>query len=209
MTPNWTNRELYEALNRQGSEQQRQAFELLYRELYAICLFMLQTATAAEPRELAKDCAQEAIVKVWKNLGSCQQPDSLRSWAKTIARNQTLNEIARLKRQHETSIEREVDVALADMQSAPATSLTRAEKYSAILDLLGAAPISLRSRYVIAAKYLMQMSEEEICQGLQEREGAEVKPSHVQVTRAKNFKKIYSNVDLLRRFWELQQSSAT
>jgi RNA polymerase sigma factor (sigma-70 family) len=204
---NWTNRELYDALHQEATEQQRQAFDLLYRELYAVCFFMLQTATVAEPRELAQDCAQEAIVKIWKNLARCEQPDSLRNWAKMIARNQTLNELARQKRLREASIEREVDETLIDAYTMPAAALTRAEKYTAILDLLAAAPISLRSRYVIAAKYLLQMSEEEICQGLQEREGAELKPSHVQVTRAKNFKKIYSNADFLRRFWELQQTS--
>ena len=209
MSPTWTNRELYEALGQQESEQQRQAFEALYRELYAVCLFMLQTANIAEPHELAKDCTQEAIVKVWKNLSSCEQPDSLRSWAKTIVRNQTLNEIARYKRKPEESIEREVALSVADHHDSPATVLTNAEKYGAILELLAAAPISIRSRYVIIGKYLMQMAEEEICKALQEREGSEVKPSHVQVTRAKNFKKIYSDADLLRRFGELDQTSAS
>lgn len=209
MTANWTNRQLYDALGQQGSEQQRQAFDTLYRELYAVCFYMLQSANVAEPRELAKDCTQEAIVKIWKHLDSCEQPDALRNWAKKIVRNQTLNEIARLKRQQEQSIEREVDLALVDMHTPEAANLTRVEKYSALLDLLAAAPLSLRSRFVIVGKYLMQMSEEEICQALAEREGAEVKPSHVQVTRAKNFKKIYSNADLLRRFWELQRTNAT
>ena len=78
MNPIWTNHELYEALGRHDSEEQRRAFELLYRELYAVSLFMLQSAQVAEPHEWAKDCTQEAIVKIWKNLDSCQQPAAVR-----------------------------------------------------------------------------------------------------------------------------------
>jgi RNA polymerase sigma factor (sigma-70 family) len=209
MNPIWTNRELYEALGRHGSEEQRRAFELLYRELYAVSLFMLQNAHVAEPRELAKDCTQEAIVKIWKSLASCQQPEAVRAWAKTILRNQTLNELARHKRQHEESLEGEAAQSLVDPAGGPTQRLTRAEKYGAIVDLLTAAPLSTRSRFVILGKYLLQMAEDEICQALQEREGAEVKPSHVQVTRAKNFKKIYGDAELLRRFWELYRANVT
>src|SRR6476469_9272201 len=109
MTRKWTDRELYNAFGQNGSDRQREAFDLLYRELYAISLFMLQTTATLEPHALAQDCAQEAIVKVWKHLATCEQPDALRSWAKTIVRNQTLNEIAKLKRRQEESIEHHTD----------------------------------------------------------------------------------------------------
>jgi RNA polymerase sigma factor (sigma-70 family) len=204
MTRTWTDRELYDALAQNGSDQQRQAFELLYQELYTISLFMLQTTAAPEPGALAQDCAQEAIVKAWKNLATCEQPDLLRSWAKTIVRNQTLNAIARLKRQTVDSIEAHVDEPLSDEGASPIEILAKKEKYETILALLAAAPLSERSRYVITAKFLAQMTEEEICQALSKREGTEIKPSHVQVTRAKNFKKIYSDAELLKKFRDLQ-----
>jgi RNA polymerase sigma factor (sigma-70 family) len=208
MTRKWTDRELYDAFGQNGSDQQHQAFELLYRELYTISLFMLQTTVAPEPQALAQDCAQEAIVKAWKNLATCEQPDSLRSWAKTIARNQTLNAIARLKRQAEEPIEGHVDKPLGEENASPIEILVEKEKYATILDLLAAAPLSERSRYVIAAKFLAQMTEEEICVALSEKEQTELKPSHVQVTRAKNFKKIYSNAELLKKFKDLQDDSS-
>jgi RNA polymerase sigma-70 factor (ECF subfamily) len=209
MISSLTNRQLFESLSQQDSEQQRRAFELLFRELYAICLFMLQNAQVSEPYELAKDCTQEAIVKVWKNLPTCQQPDSFRSWARTIIRNQTLNEITRIKRHHEETIESDEAQLVEDHANTPQVALDKAEKYGALLDLLAASPISFRSRYVIIGKYLMQMTEDEICTALQEREGGLIKPSHVQVTRAKNFKKIYGDADLLSRFWELYQTTTT
>ena len=185
MTRKWTDRELYNAFGQNGSDRQREAFDLLYRELYAISLFMLQTTAASEPHALAQDCAQEAIVKVWKHLATCEQPDALRSWAKTIVRNQTLNEIAKLKRRQEDPIEHHVDKPRLDEQTIPTKRLEKAERYRAILDLLDAAPISERSRYVILAKYLLHMTEEEICQALSQKEGVALKPSHVQVTRGR------------------------
>ena len=203
MIRKWTDRELYTALSQSGSEQQKQAFEILYQELYAISFFMLQTTAAPEPRALAQDCAQEALVKVWKHLATCEQPDAMRSWAKSIVRNQTLNEIARLKRKMVDSLDDHVDKPLLDSQTTPVANFQAKEKYNAILDLLAVAPLSERSRYVILAKYLLQMTEEEICQALTQREGSEVKPSHVQVTRAKNFKKIYSDPELYQKFREL------
>lgn len=200
MTRKWTDLELYEACGQDGSEQQRLAFDVLYQELYAISLYMWQTTMAAEPRALAQDCAQEAVVKVWKYLDTCKQPATLRSWAKSIVRNQTLNEIAKLKRKATDSLEEHHDTPLLDEGATPDDSLQAKEKYQAILDLLAIAPLSERSRYVILAKYLLQMTEEEISQALSQKEGSDIKPSHVQVTRAKNFKKIYSDPDLYKKF---------
>lgn len=203
MTRYWSDRELYTACGQDGSEQQRQAFALLYQELYLVCLFMLQTATLSEPQELAQDCAQEAVVKVWKNLATCTYPELFRSWAKTIARNQTLNEIAKLKRKREETLDHALDKPLEDPRALPAAALARHEQYLALLDLLATAPISERSRYVILAKYLLQLTEDEISQALHEKEGGEVRPSHVQVTRAKNFKKLYSDPEVRKKFEEL------
>jgi RNA polymerase sigma factor (sigma-70 family) len=193
MARTWTDCELYQACGQNGSEEQRAAFVYLHQELYALSLFMLQTAVTPEPNELAADCAQEALVKIWKNLHTCQQPDSFRNWAKKIVRNHTLNEIARLKRKQEEALEAAVDHPLQDPQSIPMEAFERAERYGALLDLLRHAPISERSRYVILAKYLLQLNDEEISKALSDREGAMIRPSHVQVTRAKNFKKMMSD----------------
>lgn len=200
MSRTWTDRELYIAFGRDGSEQQRQAFEILYQELYAISWFMLQTTPVAEPQAVAQDCTQEALVKIWKHLDTCEQPDSLRHWAKTIVRNQTLNEIARLKRKPQASIEQVVDQPILDERVIPSDALDKQEKQLAILDLLATAPISDRSRYVILAKYLLQLTDEEISHALSQREGETIKPSHVQVTRAKNIKKITQNAALRQKF---------
>jgi len=206
MSRTWTDRELYTAFGQDGSEQQRQAFEILYQELYAISWFMLQTTPVTEPQALAQDCTQEALVKIWKHLATCEQPDSLRHWAKTIVRNQTLNEIARLKRKPQNSIEQVVDQPMIDESAIPSSALDKQEKQLAILDLLTAAPISDRSRYVILAKYLLQMSDEEISQALSQREGETIKPSHVQVTRAKNIKKITQDAALRQKFRDLKDN---
>jgi len=203
MSQQWSDQALYAALQQQGSDVQRAAFEQLYRELFAIAHFMVQSAAVAEPRAVAQDCAQEALVKVWKNLDTCERIETFRNWARKIVRNQTLNELARLRRQPEASLEREAHEALVDPENSPANAVAATERYSAILDLLATAPISDRSRFVILAKYLMGMTEEEIAQALSQREGASLKPSHVQVTRAKNFRKIYENPTLKAQFGDL------
>jgi RNA polymerase sigma factor (sigma-70 family) len=208
MTREWSDRELYEACGEEGSDQQRQVFALLYVEFYSIALFMVQSAATPDPQELAQDCAQEALIKVWKNLATCTQPATFRHWAKTILRNQTLNELAKLKRKREDSLDHDWESPLPEPHSNPAVAVARAEKYTALLDLLAAAPISERSRFVILAKYLAQMSEEEISQTLSAKEQGDVRPSHVQVTRAKNFKKLYSDAELRRQFADLQDSDA-
>ena len=203
-----SDRELYFALYKEGSDRQRVAFEALYQELYAIAFYMLQSSSFSEPNALAQDCTQEAVVKIWQHLATCEQPDAFRSWAKRILRNHTLNEITRLKRRHEESLEQQTLNAVTDPRPTPSATFGKLERYNTILDLIAAAPLSDRSRYVILAKYLLQMGEEEIAQGVSAREGAVVLPSHVQVTRAKNFKKIYSDPHLLEQFADLQDSSA-
>lgn len=50
---------------------------------------------------------------------------------------------------------------------------------------------------------LLQISDEEISQALSQREGELIKPSHVQVTRAKNIKKITQNAILRQKFRDL------
>jgi RNA polymerase sigma factor (sigma-70 family) len=200
-----SDRDLYLALQEEGSDQQRAAFESLYEELYAIALFMLQNSSFPAPRELAQDCTQEAVVKIWQHLATCEQPDTFRNWAKRILRNHTLNEITRLKRRREESLEHQATDAVTDPHPTPQATFGKLERYNTILDLIAAAPLSDRSRYVILAKYLLQMSEEEIAQGVSAREGAAVLPSHVQV----NFKKIYSDPDLLQQFADLQEPPST
>lgn len=206
MTREWSDRKLYEACGQAGSDEQRQAFAVLYAEFYSIALFMVQSTATPEPEELAQDCAQEALIKVWKNLATCIQPAAFRHWARTVLRNQTLNELAKLKRKREESLEHDPDHPLPQPGSNPAEVVRRDEKYSTLLELLRSAPISERSRYVILAKYLAQMTEEEISQALSSKEQNEVRPSHVQVTRAKNFKKLYSDPKLRQQFADLQDS---
>lgn len=206
MTREWSDCELYAACREEGSDRQRQVFALLYAEFYSIALFMVQSAATPEPQELAQDCAQESLIKVWKNLATCTQPTLFRHWAKTILRNQTLNELAKLKRKREDSLDQALEHPLPANVSNPAVVVAQGEKYNKLLDLLAAAPISERSRYVILAKYLAQMTEEEISQALSVQEQSDIRPSHVQVTRAKNFKKLSSDPELRRQFAELQDS---
>ena len=64
------------------------AFEKLYRDhigrIYALCLRMTGNPAAAD------DCAQEAFIKAWNNLGKFRRQSSFGTWLHRIAVNQVL-----------------------------------------------------------------------------------------------------------------------
>ena len=64
------------------------AFEKLYRDhigrIYALCLRMTGSPAAAD------DCAQEAFIKAWNNLGKFRRQSSFGTWLHRIAVNQVL-----------------------------------------------------------------------------------------------------------------------
>ena len=56
-------------------------------------------------REAASDCAQEAMVRIWRGLGSYREDSSLESWAYRVAANVCLDELRRRKRHPSESLE--------------------------------------------------------------------------------------------------------
>jgi RNA polymerase sigma-70 factor (ECF subfamily) len=90
------------------------AFEQLYRRhaprVYALCLRMTGNAATAE------DCAQEAFVQAWRNLGQFETRSTFGTWLHRIAVNTVLQQVRRRQELlgEGDSIEREVADRLAD-----------------------------------------------------------------------------------------------
>jgi RNA polymerase sigma-70 factor, ECF subfamily len=90
------------------------AVEQVYRRhaprVYAVCLRMTGNAATAE------DCAQEAFVQAWRNLGQFETRSTFGTWLHRIAVNTVLQQVRRRQELlgEGDSIEREVADRLAD-----------------------------------------------------------------------------------------------
>ncbi len=76
-----------------------QAFEALYRlhinKVYGICLRMTGNVSEAE------DCAQEAFIQVWNNLGKYRGDSAFSTWLHRIAVNSVLGRLRKSARERD------------------------------------------------------------------------------------------------------------
>jgi RNA polymerase sigma factor (sigma-70 family) len=74
---------LYTACRMNGTPRQRQAFEELWRYLYGVACYRV-----GGNEDLAEECAQRALVKVWEKLDQCRDPGSFLKYAAMILLNE-------------------------------------------------------------------------------------------------------------------------
>lgn len=110
------------------------AFVSLYNRykapVYTYCVKMLLDT------EAARDAMQETFLRVFENRGRLLNTDSFRAWTFTIARNQCLNQLRRMKRQVQ------LDEALAAtlhqvVDDQPGVRLEKSERTALITYFLG------------------------------------------------------------------------
>jgi RNA polymerase sigma factor (sigma-70 family) len=162
---------------------QAAAYETLWRYLYRTALHLVHDQPEAEM--LAQDCAQNALIRVHEHLAECREPAAFRSWARSIVKNLSIDVLRRAKR----------EVPLDEGESGHRSTSNPSEFENDLLrdDLLAIisqAPISDRSRRTVLGRYLDGFSDEHLAQAESQRAGQSVRPSHVQVTRSKNIKKL-------------------
>jgi len=87
------------ALIRRAKAADARAFEALYRrhvdKVYGLCLRM--TGNVGE----AEDCAQEAFIQAWKQLGKFRGDSAFSTWLHRIAVNTVLGRIRKSKREQD------------------------------------------------------------------------------------------------------------
>lgn len=89
---------LHEACAKPGAPCQKHAFEELWRYLYPIALYKTHQA------DLAQECTQQALEKIWRKLSQCREPGSFLSWTTLILINE-IREYYRGKGQREAKSE--------------------------------------------------------------------------------------------------------
>lgn len=92
------------------------AFETLLRahekNMFAICIRIFQNYADAE------DCLQEAMLRVYRSLGSFKRESALSTWIYRITTNTCLDELRRRKSRPSTSIENLMDNGWAPMDES-------------------------------------------------------------------------------------------
>ncbi|HEX5943252.1 MAG TPA: sigma-70 family RNA polymerase sigma factor [Anaerolineales bacterium] len=203
MAGTWTDRMLYDACQKTGSFEQVEAFEFLFHELYARVYLMVTRTNYPEPESLAKDCAQEAIIKVWKSLDTCREPDRFLAWSKKVARNHTLNELIKLGRLHEVTLEDEEYEQHRANTLLPQKEIEQREWFVNLMYEFAKAPWSPLSKKVMLGNFLEDKKDAKLAEELSQSEGRPMRPSHIQVIRTKDRKKLHENDGLsaLLRDW--------
>lgn len=182
---------LYHACRSGNIHVQRVAYETLWGYLLPVVSYLVRHQPNAD--DLAQDCTQQALVRIHQRLHECHEPAALRTWARRIACNLTIDELRRRKRLvalPEAEQEPSPSVVTVQMQAAPDEEVLRALEQLELRELLNQAPLSERSRRTVIGRYLDDLADEALAQSESDLAGTVVLPSHIQVTRAKNMAKL-------------------
>lgn len=174
----------------QNPAKQAAAYEALFVYLSRAALHIVRDQP--EPEMLAQDCAQTAVIRIYKRLDECRQPSAFRTWSRTIVSNLALDVLRRRSRLT-FAVEDELEAVIgetADNEPLPEVEIASADHESALYEALRSAPISSRSRRVVIGRYLENLPDEPLAEKESELLGQGVLPSHIQVTRSKNLAKL-------------------
>jgi RNA polymerase sigma factor (sigma-70 family) len=191
MEPEISSEELYAACGREGSDAQADAYRQLFRELFRVTYGMLRARPDGEA--LAADCAQAALIKAHRSLAQCREPATFRAWAAQIARRTVLDALRRPAQARHAPLDEHEAALAAPPPEAPS------DLRGLLLDAVRRGPLSERSRRVILGRFFEERPDEELAAEEARLAGEPVRPSHVQVTRAKNIAKLRGDTGLMER----------
>ena len=120
------------------------AFEALYRDnvdrVYALCLRM--TANVAE----AEDCAQEAFIQAWQQLGKFRGDSAFGTWLHRVAVNAVLGRMRKARRERDR-VEAVIDI------SPPTESIGDDADFQDLEKAMDSLPEGARHVFVLNAVY--------------------------------------------------------
>lgn len=113
--------------------------------IYAIALRMMGN------REDAQDCAQEAMVRIYRAMGSFKGQSALATWIYRITMNTCLDELRRRKARKVTSLDSLVDTGWAptDTGDTPEEHGLRVEKQTALNQAIQSLPDDMRAAIIL------------------------------------------------------------
>ena len=138
-----------ELLLRRACKGDVQAFEELMQShesrIYAIVLRMMGN------REDAQDCAQEAMVRIYRAMGSFKGQSALATWIYRITMNSCLDELRRRKARKVTSLDSLVDNGWSptDTGDTPEEHGLRVEKQNALNQAIQSLPDDMRAAIIL------------------------------------------------------------
>jgi RNA polymerase sigma factor (sigma-70 family) len=185
-----TSAELYAACRSQDLSIQEDAYNRLWDYLYQVALKIVYDQPNAP--DLAQDCAQEGLVRIHNLINECHTPTAFLGWSRTIVGHIAID----ILRKRGRLMPLEEDDGEETGRQWPGGGPSLEEEVVAemmmdqILDLLNKAPISQRSRLTITSRFVDDLPDESLAESVSQLEGKEVLPSHLQVTRSKNLKKL-------------------
>lgn len=115
------------------------------KRIYALCLRM------SGDRDDALDCAQEAMVRIWRSLSSYRQESSFSTWVYRIATNACLDMIRKKKVRLAVSLDALTDLGFspADMSADPEAKAIASARKQALADGIAALPLDMRTALVL------------------------------------------------------------
>lgn len=138
-----------ELLLRRACKGDVQAFEELMQShesrIYAIALRMMGN------REDAQDCAQEAMVRIYRAMSSFKGQSALATWIYRITMNTCLDELRRRKARKVTSLDSLVDNGWSptDTGDTPEEHGLRVEKQNALNQAIQSLPDDMRAAIIL------------------------------------------------------------
>ena len=131
------------------------------RRMYAVALRMCAN------REDAQDCLQEAMLRVYRAIGSFKGESSFSTWVYRITMNTCLDELRRRKNKQSASLDDLLDEgwAPADDRSSPEKHAVRAETARVLRETIRELPEDMRAAVVL--RDIQGYTYEEIAQMLE------------------------------------------
>ena len=190
--------ELYRLCVSEDSAEKTQGYESLWPYLYRIAQIVVRDQHNAD--SLAQDCAQQALIRIHSRITECKEPAAFRTWSRRIVSHVAIDELRKRKRLSFTIDADDSTLQLEAPESEqPETVAADNTPMGDLRALFEESPMSKRSRRVVAGRYFEEQPDEVLAQRESELSGKDVRPSHVQVTRAKNIAKL-KNWEPMRQF---------
>ena len=128
--------------------------------MYAVALRMCGN------REDAQDCLQEAMLRIYRSIGSFKGQSSFSTWAYRITMNTCLDELRRKKNKQNTSLDSLLEVGWtpSDDRNLPEKHAMQSELRSSLHAAIQELPEDMRS--VIVLRDIHGMAYDEIAQAL-------------------------------------------
>jgi RNA polymerase sigma-70 factor (ECF subfamily) len=163
-----SNEDWLRALTAAGAEQEEALKDLRQKFLHTMRSFLRQShggkpvLDSEEARQLAEDCAQEALLKIQEKLGSFRGESQFTTWATTVAIRILLQELRR-RRWKDVSLryshigDHPPDWPIEDPKSQDPEKALQQDEVWQIVTRIIEEELTARQRYVLVANVFQEM----------------------------------------------------